>query len=92
MAVIFSKQLLKPVVHVSPTVAEYKKKLAEFNVPVFLHEFLGGLYQTIARGQWQRVSNDYELLSGKKPVTFTDFVSENRPVFLAEKTAQINSK
>lgn len=82
MADIFSQQLSKEVVHISPSAEEYKKKLAEFDVPDFLHEFLAGLYSTIAKGQWAAVSNDYTLLTGKNPITFTDFVKENREVFL----------
>lgn len=82
MADIFSQQLSKQVVHISPSVEEYKKTLAGFNVPVFLYEFLAVLYNTIAQGQWEEVSNDYTLLTGKNTTTFTDFVKENREVFL----------
>jgi hypothetical protein len=75
--------LSKQVVHVSPSVEEYKKRLASFNVPVFMHEFLAVLYGTIAKGQWKEVSNDYTLLTGKNAITFTDFVKENQRVFSA---------
>lgn len=83
MADIFSQQLSKQVVHISPTPEEYKKKLASLNVPDFLYEFLAVLYGTIAKGQWEKVSNDYTLLTGKKPTTFTDFVKENQSIFSA---------
>ena len=83
MADIFSQQLSKQVVHISPSVEEYKKKLASFNVPDSLHEFLAVLYSTIAKGQWEEVSNDYTLLTGKNATTFTDFVNENRSIFSA---------
>lgn len=83
MAAIFSQQLSKQVVHISPPPEEYKKKLAGLNVPDFMHEFLAGLYGTIAKGQWEQVSNDYTLLTGKKATTFTDFLKENRSVFSA---------
>ena len=82
MADIFSQQLSKQVVHISPSAEEYKKTLAGLNVPEFLHEFLVVLYSTIAKGQWEKVSNDYTLLTGKNPITFTDFVKENRDIFL----------
>jgi uncharacterized protein YbjT (DUF2867 family) len=82
MADIFSQQLLKQVVHISPSAEEYKKTLAGLNVPEFLHEFLVVLYGSIAKGQWEKVSNDYTLLTGKTPNTFTDFVKENRNIFL----------
>ena len=85
MADIFSQQLSKQVVHISPSVEEYKKKLASFNVPDFLHEFLAELYGTIAKGQWKEVSNDYTLLTGKKATKFTDFVKENHDVFSSNK-------
>ncbi|HEY0678536.1 MAG TPA: SDR family oxidoreductase [Chitinophagaceae bacterium] len=81
MADIFSQQLLKQVVHISPTPEEFKKRLASFDLPRPLYEFLAVLYGTIAKGQWQEVSNDYNLLTGKKPATFADFVKENRSVF-----------
>jgi uncharacterized protein YbjT (DUF2867 family) len=83
MADIFSKQLSKQVVHISPSAEEYKKKLASLNVPDPLYEFLAVLYGTIAKGQWEEVSNDYTLLTGKKPNTFADFVKENKKVFSA---------
>ncbi len=85
MADIFSQQLSKQVVHISPSPEEYKKKLAGLNVPDSLYQFLAVLYGTIAKGQWQEVSNDYTLLTGKKATTFTDFVKENRGVFSANK-------
>lgn len=82
MAEIFSQQLSKKVVHISPSPEEYKKMLAGFNMPHFLYEFLAVLYGTIAKGQWSAVSNDYTLLTGKTPTTFADFVKENRDIFL----------
>lgn len=82
MANIFSQQLSKKVVHVSPSIEEYKETLASFNVPDFLYEFLTVLYGTIAKGQWEEVSKDYTLLTGKSATTFTEFVKENRNVFL----------
>jgi len=82
MAEIFTQQLSKQVVHISPSPEEYKKILAGNNVPDFLYEFLAVLYTTIAKGQWSAVSNDYTLLTGKKPTTFADFVKENRNIFL----------
>ena len=78
MASIFSQQLRKKVVHISPSVEVYKKELNRLNVPEFLHEFLALLYGTIAKGQWKQISNDYALLTGKNATTFTDFVKENR--------------
>jgi uncharacterized protein YbjT (DUF2867 family) len=83
MADIFSQQLSKQVVHISPSIEEYKEKLASLNVPDSLYEFLAVLYSTIAKGQWEEVSNDYTLLTGKSAATFTDFVKENRGVFSA---------
>lgn len=82
MADIFSQQLSKQVVHISPSAEEYKKTLAELNVPEFMHEFLVTLYGTIAKGQWEEVSSDYTLLTGKGASTFTDYVKENLEVFL----------
>lgn len=81
MADIFSQQLSKQVVHISPSAEEYKKKLASLNVPDFLYEFLAVLYGTIAKGQWEEVSNDYTLLTGKKATRFADFVKENKSIF-----------
>lgn len=82
MAGIFSQQLSKQIVHVSPPVEEYKKTLADLNVPESMHMFLAVLYSTIAKGQWEKVSNDYTLLTGKSAISFTDFVRENRNIFL----------
>lgn len=83
MAEIFSQQLSKQVVHISPSAEEYKRKLASLNMPESLYEFLALLYGTIAKGQWEKVSNDYTLLTGKKAITFADFVKENKSVFSA---------
>lgn len=85
MADIFSQQLSRKVEHISPSVEEYKNKLASLNLPRPLYEFLPVLYSTIAKGQWQEVSNDYTLLTGKKATTFTDFVKENKNVFSGTK-------
>lgn len=82
MAEILSQQLSKHIVHISPSAEEYKKTLAGFNVPDFLYEFLAVLYGTIAKGQWEEVSNDYTLLTGKCATNFADFVKENRNIFL----------
>ncbi|MDB5012907.1 MAG: hypothetical protein JWQ25_1109, partial [Daejeonella sp.] len=76
MADIFSQQLSKKVVHISPSPEEYKKTLVSLNVPDFLHEFLAILYSSIAKGKWVEISNDYTLLTGKNPTKFTDFVKE----------------
>ena len=81
MADIFSQLLSKQVVHVSPSVEDYKKQLASFKVPDFMHDFLVQLYGTIARGQWENVTYDYTFLTGKKPITFVEFVKENHKVF-----------
>ena len=89
MADIFSQQLSQQVMHISPSVGEYKEKLASFNVPDFLREFLPVLYGTIAKGQWKEVSNDFTLLTGKNPTTFTDFVKENHDVFSAARPVSI---
>lgn len=82
MADIFTQVLSKPVVHISPSPGEYKQALAKLNVPGSLYEFLATLYSTIAKGQWETVTNDYTLLTGKSTTTFIDFVKENRNVFL----------
>lgn len=82
MAAILSEELSKQVVHISPSAEEYKKALAGFNVPDSMQEFLLVLYGTIAKGQWQQVSNDYTLLTGKRANNFADFVREYRGVFL----------
>lgn len=84
MADIFSKQLSKQVVHISPPINEYKKTLAEMGLPQPLYEFLAVLYGTIAKGQWEKISGDYALLTGKNATLFTDFVKENRNVFLGK--------
>jgi len=85
MADILSEQLLYPVAHISPDVDDYKKTLAGFNVPDFVYEFMAMLYTTVAQGQWEEVSNDYTLLTGKKPNTFADFIKENQKQFANEK-------
>jgi uncharacterized protein YbjT (DUF2867 family) len=85
MAEIFSQQLSKKVVHISPSPEEFKKDLASRNVPDFLSAFLAGLYSTIAKGQWSAISNDYTLLTGKTATLFADFVKDNRDIFLGSK-------
>jgi uncharacterized protein YbjT (DUF2867 family) len=82
MADIFSQELSKQVVHISPSADEFKKTLVSRNVPEFLAAFIADLYSTIAKGQWSAVSNDYHLLTGKNPIAFADFVKENRDIFL----------
>jgi uncharacterized protein YbjT (DUF2867 family) len=85
MAAVFTQQLSKKVVHVSPSSEEYQKMLADLHLPAALYEFLAVLYGTIAKGQWEKVTNDYTLLTGKTPVSFADFVKENKEVFLDKK-------
>lgn len=81
MAEILSQHLPQQVVHISPAPEEYKKTLVSLNVPGFLQEFLSELYRTIAEGKWEKVSDDYTFLTGKKAIRFTDFVKENISVF-----------
>jgi uncharacterized protein YbjT (DUF2867 family) len=82
MAEILSQQLSKKVVHKSPSPEEYKKFLEGLNVPEPLFNFLAVLYGTIAKGQWEKVTADYSLLTGKTPTSFAGFVKEYRNVFL----------
>lgn len=82
MAAIFSQEMAKQVIHISPSTEEYKKALAERNVPGFLYEFLAVLYDTIAKGQWEKVSMDYTLLTAKNAISFADFIKEYRNEFL----------
>lgn len=82
MAAIFSEQLSRHIIHISPSCEQFKKALAERGVPQFLFEFLATLYDTIAKGQWEKISHDYTLLTGKNPLSFRNFVKENRSIFL----------
>lgn len=82
MAAIFSHELGKEVVHISPTPDQFKQRLADLEMPPLLYEFLAVLYGTIAKGQWATVSRDFSLLTGKCPARFADFVQEYRNVFL----------
>lgn len=84
MADIFTQQLSKQVIHISPPVEEYKRTLADLGLPAPLYEFLGILYGTIAKAQWEKVTDDYTLLAGKNATAFTDFVNENKNVFLGK--------
>lgn len=81
MAAIFTQQLSKQVVHVNPAANEYITALEGYNVPAFIAAFMAMLYTTVSLGQWQEVSNDYTLLTGKPATSFDAFVRENKTVF-----------
>lgn len=83
MVDMLSVQLSRPVVHINPSAEEYIDTLTNYQVPAFIAKFMAMLYTTVAQGQWEEVSDDYKMLTGKTPTAFSDFIKEYRQTFLA---------
>ena len=80
-AEIFSSVLGKTVTNISPSNDEYKATLLSYNLPQELVDFMGALYAAVEAGSFAFITNDYELITGKKPTTAKEFIEVNRSVF-----------
>ncbi len=81
-AEIFSSILEKKVTNIAPSNHEYKTTLLSYNLPQELVDFMGSLYAAIEVGTFTSTTNDYELITGKKPITVEEFIEQNRSVFI----------
>ena len=80
-AEIFSTVLKKRVTNIAPSNDEYKTTLLSYNLPLELVNFMGYLYAAIEAGNFTKTTNDYELVTGKKPKTAKEFIELNRSIF-----------
>ncbi len=81
-AEIFSSILEKKVTNIAPSNDEYKATLLSYNLPLELVDFMGYLYAEIEVGTFTSTTNDYELITGEKPITAKEFIELNRSVFI----------
>ncbi|KAA1239801.1 SDR family oxidoreductase [Aquimarina sp. RZ0] len=81
-AEIFSNVLEKEVINIAPSNDEYKDTLLSYNLPQELVNFMGYLYSAIEAGNFTNTTNDYELVTGKKPITAKEFIELNRSEFI----------
>ncbi len=81
-AEIFSDVLQKEIINVAPSNDAYKAALLSYKVPKETVDFMGYLYAAIEMGVFASTTNDYELITGKKPIVAREFVQINRAVFL----------
>jgi len=81
-AEIFSIVLEKKVTNIAPSNDEYKATLLSYNLPLELVDFMGSLYSGMEAGFFTSTSNDFELITGKKPITAKGFIVKNRSVFI----------
>ncbi len=81
-ATIFTEVLGKKVTNIAPTNAEYKATLLSYNLPQEIVDFMGVLYAGIVVEAFKTPTNDFELLTGKKPITAKEFIELNRSVFI----------
>ncbi len=81
-AEIFSSVLERKITNIAPSNDEYKATLLSYNLPQELVDFMGFLYAGIEVGAFASTTNDYELITGKKPTTAKEFIELNRSVFI----------
>jgi len=81
LASIFSSVLETKVTNSAPTNKEYKTALLSYDVPQNLVDFMGSLYTGIEAGNFAAITNDFELITGKKPTKAQKFIELNRSVF-----------
>ncbi len=79
---IFSSTLGKNITNISPSNDEYKATLLSYNLPQELVDFMGSLYAAIEAGLFTSTTNDYQLITGKKPTTAKEFIEKNRTAFI----------
>ncbi len=77
----FSRVLDTKVINIAPSNKEYKDTLSSYNLPPELVDFMGALYAGIESGAFTTTTNDYQLITGKYPITAKEFVEQNRLIF-----------
>jgi len=80
-AEIFSDVLKKEVTNIAPSNEDYKTTLLSYNLPQELVDFMGLLYSGIEAGKFTSTTDDYQLITGKKPTTAKEFIELNSVVF-----------
>jgi uncharacterized protein YbjT (DUF2867 family) len=81
-AEIFSSVLEKKITNIAPSNDEYKATLLSYNLPQELVDFMGNLYSAIEAGKFTKNTDDYEIITGKKPITAKEFIELNRTIFM----------
>jgi NAD(P)H dehydrogenase (quinone) len=81
-AKIFTEVLRTEVKNINPTEAEYKHTLTSYNLPEATVDFMAMLYSFIKAGYFTTITHDFENITGRKPKTFKDFVSDYKAVFI----------
>lgn len=81
MAQIFTTVLGRTFQHIDPSVEEFQQTLKGYGVPDFVYEFMAMLYTTVKEGQWTKVTQDIQTITGQSPRSFAAFVDGNRAVF-----------
>jgi uncharacterized protein YbjT (DUF2867 family) len=67
----------RPVTYVDETLEEARASRAPTGAPAWEIEGWVTTYVAIAEGEWQQVSGDVELLSGRKPASLDEFLRDN---------------
>jgi NAD(P)H dehydrogenase (quinone) len=67
----------RPVSYVEETLEEARESRAPSGAPAWEIEGWVTTYVAIADGEWERVSGDVELLTGRKPVSLDEFLRDN---------------
>jgi len=69
--------------NINPTEEDYKKTLSSYNLPDSTVDFMAMLYSFIKAGYFETITNDFENLTGRKPILFKDFVKDYKEIFKA---------
>jgi uncharacterized protein YbjT (DUF2867 family) len=67
---------------ISPDPEEYKRTLLSFGVPEWTAAGLIELYAMVARGEGDVVTDTFQKLTGKDPISFDEFARDHAQVFL----------
>jgi uncharacterized protein YbjT (DUF2867 family) len=82
MAAIFSKVLGKEVKNQNPSEEEYKNLLLSYKLPQDTVDFMAMLYSFIKAGYFTAVTDDFQKIVGRTPISFESFVKDNRSAFM----------
>ena len=82
-AKIFADVLGVEIKNINPTEEDYKKTLSSYNLRDSTVDFMAMLYSFIKAGYFETITNDFENLTGRKPILFKDFVKDYKEIFKA---------
>ncbi|PWV51548.1 NmrA family NAD(P)-binding protein [Chitinophaga sp. S165] len=81
---IFSKALGRSISYRDVPVSAWSEKLLEFGVPVHLVNHLAAMAKLHGEGRYDRMTDDFFQLTGKKPMTVFDFIKSHIADFAAK--------